>query len=278
MTWGIWGKNLDTHQMVALMHHDLDQGITTFDHADIYGDYSTEEAFGHAFAKANIPRDTIQLISKCGIQYRGNARPENRVKHYQYDSDYIVWSAERSLRLLQTDYLDVLLLHRPSALMEAESIAEAVDKLQQAGKIRAFGVSNFRPSQTALVATQNTIAVNQIEFSLTAPEAMLNGSLDDIQVQGVLPMSWSPLGSYFKADNAQSARIKAVLEPLTKKYETTADQLLLAWVMQHPAGVHPVIGTTRSERIAAAVQAQKITLELQDWFLLLEASQGHKVP
>ena len=278
MTWGVWGKNLDAQQMITLMHHDIDQGITTFDHADIYGDYSTEEAFGHAFAKANIPREKVQLISKCGIQYRGKARPENRVKHYQYDADYIIWSAERSLRLLQTEYLDLLLLHRPSAIMQADEIAKAVDQLTKQGKIRDFGVSNFTPSQTELIASKNTVVVNQIEFSLTAHQAMLDGSLDHMQLHHITPMSWSPLGSYFKADDEQKQRIKAVLDTLTVKYSANEDQLLLAWVLQHPVHIHPVIGTTTKARIKGAVQAQDIVLELQDWFLLLEASQGHKVP
>jgi len=278
MTWGIWGKNLDKNQMVALMHHSLDQGITTFDHADIYGDYSTEEAFGHALAATRIDRGTLQLISKCGIQYMGTARPKNNVKHYQYDADYIVWSTERSLRLLQTEYLDLLLLHRPSALMEVDEIRQAVEKLMEQGKIRSFGVSNFTPSQTDLVASKNKITANQIEFSLTDHQAMLDGSLDHMQTQGIQPMCWSPLGSYFREITDQTERIKSVIDDLIQKYNATADQLLLAWVLKHPANIHPVIGTTTNERISAAVKAQDIQLELQDWFTLLEASQGHKVP
>jgi len=151
MTWGKWGKQLDTNQMITLMHHCIDEGVTTFDHADIYGDYSTEEDFGHAFAKAEVARSSIQLISKCGIQYMGNARPELTVKHYQYNAEYIIWSAERSLRLLQTQYLDLFLLHRPSPLMEADEVAKAFEKLEKDGKVRNFGVSNFTPSQTNLI-------------------------------------------------------------------------------------------------------------------------------
>lgn len=278
MTWGVWGKQLNDNQMVDLMHHCISQGITTFDHADIYGDYSTEGDFGIAFAKANIDRSTIQLISKCGIQYMGNARPENRVKHYEYTAKYIIWSAERSLKLLQTEYLDLLLLHRPSPLMQADEIQKAIEQLKTQGKIRDFGVSNFTPSQIDLIATKSTIAVNQIEFSLTQHTAMHNGSLDHMQTHGIIPMSWSPLGSVFREDTPQTQRIKALLETLTEKYNATEDQLLLAWIMQHPAGVHPVIGTTNKDRITNAVKAASITLELQDWFALLIESQGHKVP
>lgn len=278
MHWGNWGKNFDTNSMVEMMHHCIDNGITTFDHADIYGDYTTEEAFGHAFAKADIDRSTIALISKCGIQYKAQSRPENLVKHYQYDADYIVKSAERSLRLLQTEYLDLLLLHRPSPLMHPNEIAKAIDQLQKQGKIKAFGVSNFTPSQTDLVNTSTTVAVNQIEISLTRYQPLLDGTLDHMQTHSITPMSWSPLGSIFKEDNAQTQRINKVLDDLTTKYELSKDQLLLAWLLRHPSGIHPVIGTATKERITAAAAVKDVVLQRQDWFALLVASQGHKVP
>ncbi len=278
MTWGAWGKQLNDTQMIDLMHHCISQGITTFDHADIYGDYSTEEDFGTAFAKANIDRSTIQLISKCGIQYTGNARPENHVKHYEYTAKYIIWSAERSLQLLQTEYLDLLLLHRPSPLMQSDEVQKAIEQLKASGKILDFGVSNFTPSQIDLISTKSPISVNQIEFSLTQHAAMHDGTLDHMQTKGIAPMSWSPLGSVFREETPQTQRIKTLLGTLTEKYNATEDQLLLAWIMQHPSGVHPVIGTTNKERITNAVKAVSITLELQDWFALLIESQGHKVP
>ena len=278
MHWGNWGKNFDTNSIVEMMHHCIDNGITTFDHADIYGDYTTEEAFGHAFAKADIDRSAIELISKCGIQYKAQSRPENLVKHYQYDADYIVKSTERSLRLLQTEYLDLLLLHRPSPLMRPDEIAKAIDQLQQQGKIKAFGVSNFTPSQTALLQTTTAVTANQIEISLTAHQSLFDGTLDHMQTHRITPMSWSPLGSFFKEDNPQTQRIDKVLERLTTKYELSKDQLLLAWLLRHPSRIHPVIGTATKERITAAAAVKDVILERQDWFALLVASQGHKVP
>lgn len=278
MTWGEWGKQLDANQMIALIHHAFEQGITTFDHADIYGDYSTEEDFGKAFAKAKIARESIQLISKCGIQYLGEARSELTVKHYQYDADYIIWSAERSLRLLQTEYLDLFLLHRPSPLMEAQEVAKAFEQLKKQGKVRDFGVSNFMPSHIDLIKTVAEVSANQIEFSLTQHQAMHNGSLDHMTTHGITPMSWSPLGSVFKEDTLQTQRIKDTLESLCQKYNATQDQLLLAWILKHPSGIHPVIGTTIPERITNAVKALDIELEREDWFTLLVSSQGHKVP
>lgn len=277
MTWGAWGKQLSTSEMIHLMHTCIAAGITTFDHADIYGDYTTEAAFGKAFSQSNIPRENIQFISKCGIQYIGKARP-NRVKHYEYSKDYIIWSVEQSLRNLQTSYLDLLLLHRPSPLMHPDEIAEAVEALKKAGKIIDFGVSNFTTSQTDLIASGTDISVNQIEFSLTQPSAMHNGSLDHMLLHKIAPMAWSPLGNYFKEDSEQNERIRQELKHLCEKYNATESQLLLAWILKHPAGVKPVIGTTNTERIQEAISALHLELETEDWFALVVASQGHKVP
>lgn len=277
MTWGAWGKQLSKNEMIKLMHHNIACGITSFDHADIYGDYTTEIDFGKAFAESGIARETIQLISKCGIQYVGTTR-NNELKHYQYDADYIVWSAEKSLKDLQCDYLDLLLLHRPSPLMHPDEIAKAIEKLTSEGKIHHFGVSNFTPSQTALIRSKNTVEFNQIEFSLTAHQALFNGSLDEMMLQNITPMCWSPLGTVFKERNDQIHRIHVALETLSEKYDATKDQLLLAWIMKHPSYIHPVIGTTDTTRIKNAIEASKIELTAIDWFHLLVARQGHKVP
>lgn len=278
MTWGQWGKQLDTKDMIKLMHHCIDNQITTFDHADIYGDYTTEKEFGNAFTESGIDRNKIELISKCGIQYLGNTRSENKVKHYNYSKDYIIWSVEQSLSNLKTDYLDLLLLHRPSPLMEGEIIAEAISTLKQQGKIKEFGVSNFTNTQTDLISKHVAIDVNQIQFSLTEHTAMHDGSLDYMQTNNIQPMSWSPLGSVFKEDNEQTRRIHKQLGTLLQKYNATEDQLLLAWLLKHPANILPVVGTTNTKRLSNAYTASNIDLELEDWFLILVACQGHKVP
>ncbi len=277
MTWGKWGKQFNKNEMVSLMNHCVDHNITTFDHADIYGDYTTEADFGAAFAESGIDRTAIQLISKCGIQYKTEKR-DNKVKHYDYSKDYIIWSAEQSLNNLQTDYLDLLLLHRPSPLMVAEEIAEAVTILKKEGKIKHFGVSNFTPSQMEMVSLRIDIVTNQIEFSLTEHTAMHNGTLDYMLTNSILPMAWSPLGDVFREDNEQTRRIHKQLGELMEKYNTTEDQLLLAWTLKHPSGIIPVVGTTNSKRLKQAIDATKIKLELEDWFLILVAAQGHKVP
>ncbi|MGB5553681.1 MAG: aldo/keto reductase [Flavobacteriaceae bacterium] len=277
MTWGCWGKQLSKTDKINLLHHCLNIGITTFDHADIYGGYTNESDFGEAFSASGIVRENVQFISKCGIQYVCDAR-KNKIKHYDYSKAYIIWSAEQSLKNLKTDYLDLFLLHRPSPLMHPQEIAKAVESLKKEGKIKTFGVSNFTPTQIAMMETMVPIAANQIEFSLTADKVMYNGTMDDMIAHKRVAMAWSPLGSYFREENEPTKRIKTVLASMCEKYSTTPDQLLLAWVMRHPAEVHPVVGTTNMGRLADAVAATKINLELEDWFILLEASQGHKVP
>ncbi len=277
MTWGSWGKNFSRAEMASLMRYCLEQGITTFDHADIYGGYTNEADFGEAFADSGISRDKIQLITKCGIQYVCEAR-DNRIKHYDYSKEYIVWSAETSLKHLKTDYLDLFLLHRPSPLMQPEEVAEAIETLRKQGKIQHFGLSNFTPSQVALIESAIPVAGNQVEVSLTANDALYDGTLDDCLAHQRLAMAWSPLGSYFREQDDKQARIRLVMERLTEKYRASELQLLLAWLLKHPAYIFPVVGTTDRERLTACITAAGIALETEDWFELLTASQGHKVP
>lgn len=277
MTWGSWGKQYNTKEMESMIHHCIDHGITTFDHADIYGGYTTESDFGKALSESGVNRESIQLISKCGIQYICENR-SNKVKHYDYSSDYIIKSVEGSLKNLNTDYLDLFLLHRPSPLMHPQEILEAVAKLAQEGKINDFGVSNFTPSQMQLLSSEVPITVNQIEFSLTHPDAMHDGTLDYMMSNNIRPMAWSPLGVVFREDTEQTRRIHRQLGELMDTYSATEDQLLLAWILKHPSMVHPVIGSTNKDRIASAIKASEMELSLEDWFLILTAAQGHKVP
>ncbi|MEC8831425.1 MAG: aldo/keto reductase [Bacteroidota bacterium] len=276
MTWGSWGKKLSKKEMVELMQHSIECGLTTFDHADIYGSYSTEGDFGAAFGESGIKREDIQLISKCGIQLtRGR---NNKINHYQYDKEYIIWSAEESLKKLKTDYLDFFLMHRPSPLMQPDEMAEAAQHLLQSGKIKQFGVSNFTTSQVAMLNNVIPVEGNQVEFSLTHHDPMYDGTFDDCIANKRMAMAWSPLGNFFRETDDQVERIKEVMPTLMEKYNATESQLLLAWILKHPAKVHPVIGTTNKERIEQSAAATKIDLELQDWFALLVAGQGHDVP
>jgi predicted oxidoreductase len=162
--------------------------------------------------------------------------------------------------------------------MDPEPIAKAVEHLMSSGKIRSFGVSNFTPSQIEMLETAVPVSANQIECSLTAEGVMYNGTLDDCITKKRLAMAWSPLGSYFREDNERTKRIKEVMIQFKEKYRASEDQLLLAWLMKHPAHIHPVVGTTNMDRLVDGMKASEINIELEDWFALLTASQGHKVP
>ncbi len=276
MTWGSWGKQLSQKQMIALLENCVTAGITVFDHADIYGNYENETEFGNAFRESGIPRESVQLISKCGIQMTSGRT--NAVKHYQYDTGYIIWSAEQTLKKLRTDYLDFYLLHRPSPLMEPEEIAAAIDKLKSEGKVKKFGVSNFTASQIRMLEACIPVQGNQVEFSLTQTSAMEDGTFDDCILNKRAVMSWSPLGAYFREKTAQTKRIQSVMEQLKAKYDADESQLLLAFILKHPAHVYPVVGTANTERLKASLAAKEIQLALEDWFLLLEAAKGTEVP
>ena len=276
MNWGVWDKKLSTKEMVHLINICIENEITTFDHADIYGDYSTEAQFGKAFGESQINRDRLQLISKCGIQHT-NGRA-NTIKHYDYSKEYIIWSVENSLINLQTDYLDVLLLHRPSPLMVADEIAEAVEQLNKQGKIKSFGLSNFTSSQTDLIRSKTEVSFNQIQFSATHYQAMLDGSLDYMQLHSITPMSWNPLGTVFREDIEQTRRLKKLLVNLVDKYGVGSDTILLAWVLKHPSQIHPVAGTVNIARIQALMKAVELDLDTIDWFAIWTESMGNKIP
>lgn len=286
MNWGVWDKNLSVKEMESMIQICLENQITTFDHADIYGSYTTEADFGKAFSASKIDRNKLQLISKCGIAAPVRATAsggqplgrENKIKHYNYNKEYIIWSVEKSLGNLRTDYLDVLLLHRPSPLMVADEIAEAVSKLKSDGKIIDFGVSNFTASQTELIRQKTEIGYNQIQFSATHFEPMLDGSFDYMQMQSIRPMSWNPLGTVFRETNEQTTRLKKLLATLVSKYHLGSDTILLSWILQHPAHVIPIAGTVNIARIQALMKAVDLPLEKDDWFAIWTESMGKNVP
>jgi len=278
MSWGVWGINFNGVEMQRMIENTVDLGISSFDHADIYGGYTTESAFGDAFSKTDISRPNVQFISKCGIQLKTPNR-SNTLKHYNCSKDYIISSAEASLKHLKTEYLDLLLIHRPSPLMDPYEVMEAVYHLKKEGKIINFGVSNFTPSQVDLLLREVTVDANQIEFSVVQHQALFDGCLDQLLTHKITPMAWAPLGTIFSVEmTPQKTRILEVLETLSRLYSARPDQLLLAWILKHPSGIHPVIGSTNLERIKAASEAISVNLTTEDWFKLLEASQGYEVP
>lgn len=277
MNWGVWDKNLTNKEMESTIQLCVENKITTFDHADIYGSYTTEADFGKAFKASKISREKLQLITKCGIQMIAESR-KNKIKHYDYSKEYIVWSVEESLKKLKTDYVDVFLLHRPSPLMQADEIAEAVEKLKSEGKIIDFGLSNFTSSQTELIRQKTEVSFNQVQFSATNFEPMVDGSLDYMQTHDIRPMSWNPLGTVFREDTKKTRRLKKLLSTLVEKYHLGSDTLLLAWILKHPAGIIPIAGTVNVARIQSLMKAVELDLDKEDWFAIWTESMGNDVP
>lgn len=278
MTWGVWGHRLSTAQIQELIEHCLGLGLTTFDHADIYGHYTTEAAFGAVLKQQPQLREQIQLISKCGIQLVCDERPDFQLKSYNTSKKHILESVDRSLRNLNTEYLDLLLLHRPSPLMQPDEIAEAVAQLKRKGKVRFFGVSNFTPTQFEVLRSVTPLVTNQIEVSLLQNDNMFNGTVDQLMQYHLRPMAWSPLGGIFSRDDETANRTYDMLEEIGENYGNPGiDVMTIAWLLRHPAGILPVLGTARKERLTAAVQALDIHLTQEEWFALLEAARGKEV-
>lgn len=274
---GAWRWNdLTTDQISNLINTALDNGITTFDHADIYGNYSCEELFGKALKRNAALRNKIELVTKFGIKLLSDKRPQHRIKHYDTSKTHAVQSVENSLHALNTDRIDVLLIHRPDPLMNPEEVAEAFTMLKQQGKVLHFGVSNFTTAQFELLQSYLSfpLVTNQIEISLYNHTALFDGVTDSLHKHRVRPMAWSPLGGGKFFENAQ---VNTVLHQLGEKYQATSTQVLLAWLLKHPAGIFPVIGTTKAERIAESAKAVTLQLDLQDWFILLKAATGQDV-
>ncbi|MHC4521493.1 MAG: aldo/keto reductase [Planctomycetota bacterium] len=281
--WRLASWNKDKKGVCELIAYCLENGITTFDHADIYGDYSCEGLFGEALADSAIDRATIQLVTKCGIRLISKNRPDHHVKSYDTSSEHILASVERSLQNLGTDYIDLLLIHRPDPLMDPNAVNAAFTALREAGKVRHFGVSNFMPSQFEMLAARLDVPLvtNQIEYSVLHLDAQADGSLDLCQRLGIRPMAWSPLGGgrLFHEESAQAKRLRETLRHIGHQVGgASIDQVALAWLLKHPARFVPVMGTGNASRIRRAVEALEITLSRDEWFTIWEASAGHEIP
>jgi len=279
MRWGKWGANFTTYNYRQMIDQCLLIGVNSFDHADIYGDYTTEEEFGAALKEDKTIRPQIKLITKCGIQMVTENRPEHSIKSYNTSKKHIIRSAEQSLKNFGTDYLDVLLIHRPDPLLHPEEVAEAIQSLQIQGKVRAFGVSNFLPHQVNMLRKWVPIAYNQIEVSIICTAPFTNGILDNCIENDIVPMAWAPLGGGLLTDDLHPhfRSISHAAQLLSEKYAMGLNEMLIAWLNTHPAGIVPVIGTTKSERLDQAKKAASIKLTREDWFFLMKAATGEDV-
>lgn len=273
-----WG--LDTPALVRWIEEALDLGITSFDHADIYGGYAVEAAFGAALAASPGLRARMQLVTKCGIRLVHPARPDHRLKSYDTTRAHVRASVERSLANLRTDHVDLLLIHRPDWLMDPAELAATFRELHAEGKVRAFGVSNHRPEQLALLHQHHPLVTNQVELSPLVLTALDDGTLAQAMALGQRPMIWSPLagGRLFTGDDPAARRVRAVLEGLGAAHGVSAATVAYAWILRHPSRPHPITGSGRIAALREAVAALDVPLSNEDWYAVWEASAGREVP
>ena len=278
MRWGVWGENFTTKQFEQIIDQCLSIGLNVFDHADIYGHYTTEADFGNVLKGNTSLRDKMQIITKCGINMMTPNRPHHEIKSYDTSASHIIKSVEQSLQNFNTDYIDTLLIHRPDILMDVEEVANTITTLKQSCKVKSFGVSNFTTGQVGLLNKYITVEHHQVEISVTQLNSFDNGVLDQCQLNNIQSQSWSPMGNGLLTEkNEKHSRILATATALSSNYNCSINQILLAFLYAHPSNIVPVIGTTKFERIIEAKQAKEIVLKKEDFYKLWSASIGNEV-
>ena len=281
--WRLSDWNLNNQDILKLAQQAIEVGVTTFDHADIYGNYSCEKLFGDALALKPTLRKDIQLITKCGIKLQSDEFPSRKLNYYDYTFNHIISSVENSLKNFKTDYIDLLLLHRPSPFFNPEEVAKAFSVLKKSGKVLHFGVSNFTPQQFEMLNTYTNekLVTNQVEISPLCLEHFDNGNIDYFLQKNIKPMAWSPLagGQLLNPTTEKEQRVFKTLTKIANDLNIDSiDTLIYAWLLKHPAGIIPVVGTQKIERIKNAVAASEVNLSLEQWFKIYTASTGVDVP
>ena len=277
--WRITEWQLSVPERVRWIEQALELGITTFDHADIYGDYRAEALFGEALRATPGLRSRMQLVTKCGIRLRSPQKPY-RINYYDTGAAYVRAQVEQSLRNLDTEQLDLVLIHRPDYLMDAAALADIFATLTREGKVAHWGVSNHSTSQFALLHQQHPLITNQVELSPLQMGALDDGTLDQAQQLGLHPMIWSPLGGgrLFTGEDEQAQRIRAQMSAIAEHHGISLTTLAFAWVLRHPSRPYPITGTGRIEGLRDAVAAFDVRLDAEDWYAIWTASKGHSVP
>jgi predicted oxidoreductase len=261
----------------------VDLGMTTLDTAEIYGLYEVEEALGKAIALSTGLRDKLELVTKAGIYVPNKHHPERHTAHYNTTGVRMVKSLEKSLRFLQTDRVELQLVHRPDWIASADDTASGLNQLLRDGKIRSAGVSNYNVHQFDLLNSrmEQPLVTNQLEFHLLHMDPISDGTFNQCEKLGLAPMAWSPMarGQIFDLDNAAAQRLKSAAEKMSSRYGgATLEQLAYAWIMAHPANPLPILGTNKVERIQSATKSVEIKLGREDWYALWEAAQGRQIP
>lgn len=283
IVYGMWRLTGDQDRSASQVRAKIDaclaQGITTFDQADVYGSYESESDFGAALKADRGLREKIELVSKCGIMLKTAKAPDRRVKHYDTSRAHIMASVDGSLAKMGIDYLDLLLIHRPDPMMDHEETGGALDALVESGKVRHVGVSNFTPHDFRLLqsAMHAPLVTNQIELSVLHTDPLVNGDVAFLSERRLRPMAWSPLGggALFEPGHAG---LLAALKAIGDRFGVEATAVALAFLIRHPAGILPVVGTNSLDRIAKLSDAFKVKLDRESWFEIYEQALGHEVP
>ncbi|TAH13664.1 MAG: oxidoreductase [Curvibacter sp.] len=289
MVYGVWrlseAQDTSVNANLARIDSCLAQGITTFDHADIYGDYRCEALFGEAVKARPTLRDQIEIVTKTDIMLMSKSWPNTRVKHYDTTPAHVNASVDRSLQRIGVDVIDLLLVHRPDPLMDPDATGACLDALIDSGKVRGVGVSNFMPRDVDLLQSRmkHRLQTNQIELGLLNTAPFVDDQLAYAQTQRMPLMAWSPLGggrlhTEATKPGTSAARLAPRLAQLTQAHGVDASAVAIAWLMHHPMGVMPVMGSNRLDRIAQFSDATKVPMDRQTWYELYELANGHEVP
>jgi predicted oxidoreductase len=289
MAYGVWrlseAQDHSVSANLARIDACLAQGITTFDHADIYGDYRCEALFGEAIKARPSLKSQIEIVTKTDIMLLSSQWPSTRVKHYDTSAAHVTASVERSLSRIGVDVIDLLLIHRPDPLMDAQELGACLDGLIDSGKLRGVGVSNFMPWDVDLLQScmKHKLQTNQLELSLLHTAPFINGQLSHAQQHRMPVMAWSPLGggrlhAQASTPGTAAARLAPKLASLASAAGTDTTAVAMAWLMHHPVGVVPVMGSNQLDRIACFGNADRVPMDRQTWYELYELANGHEVP
>jgi len=281
MRMGDW--KMSVPELSSLMEELVEHGVTSFDHADIYGNYSCEAMLGEVLNTNKGLRNKIEIITKCGIRLVSDKFPERKIKYYDYSYDHIVTSVNNSLRNFRTDHIDLLLLHRPAPFFDPEAVSKAFSTLQREGKVLHFGVSNFSPGQFEMLNKfmEEKLVTNQVEISPYCLEHFENGNMDFFLKENIKPMAWSPVaaGKLLSPYDEKGPRILRALMQVAEELNIgLVDNVIYAWLLKHPVIILPVVGTGKIERIKAAVDALEINMSLEQWYKIYIAALGKELP
>ncbi len=276
-----WG--MTPQQRLTFLKQHIELGISTVDHADIYGNYQCEKLFGEALALEPALREQIQIVTKCDINLCGAKTPQRKINHYDTSSAHIYQSVNNSLERLGVSEIDLLLIHRPDALMDADEVSEAFSELRKVGKVKHFGVSNFSPRQFELLQSRlgKPLVTNQVEMNPLNFDVVHDGTLDHLQTQRIRPMAWSCLagGEIFNGQTEQAQRVRSELEAIAQEIGADSiDQVIYAWVLRLPSKPLPIIGSGKIDRVKAAIAALDLELTREQWYRVWVAAKGHGVP